>query len=219
MEKSAERGTLEVYLGYAVGVGKTFGMLIKAHELLSKGVDVVIGYVEPHGRIETMKKMNGIEVISPKDIRYKSIVLKETDVYGIIERHPAVVLIDEIAHTNVPGSDYEKRYKDIALLQDAGISVITTLNIQHLESLASQVEGNLGVRVSERVPDDIVASADSIVNVDIPVSTLLDRLEDGKIYDAERIAIARNNFFRKSNLKYLQKLTREWLKEKDRTAG
>ncbi|MFA6407798.1 MAG: hypothetical protein WCV80_03785, partial [Candidatus Paceibacterota bacterium] len=150
---------------------------------------------------------------------YKSIVLKETDVYGIIERHPAVVLIDEIAHTNVPGSDYEKRYKDIALLQDAGISVITTLNIQHLESLASQVEGNLGVRVSERVPDDIVASADSIVNVDIPVSTLLDRLEDGKIYDAERIAIARNNFFRKSNLKYLQKLTREWLKEKDRTAG
>lgn len=214
-----KRGTLKIYLGYAVGVGKTFGMLTEAHRLLDRGIDTVIGYVEPHGRIETVKKMEGIEVVPQKEIRYRGIVLKETDALRIIERHPSVALVDEIAHTNAPGSDWGKRFRDIALLQDAGISVITTLNIQHIESLAPSVEGNLGVRVSERVPDEVVIAADSIVNVDISVRELLKRLEDGKIYDMERVVLARNNFFRKENLKYLRELLNAWLKTNNRTAG
>ncbi len=214
-----KRGTLKIYLGYAVGVGKTFGMLVEAHRLLGRGVDTVIGYVEPHGRIETVERMKGIETVPQKEIHYRGITLKETDVAKIIERHPSIALVDEIAHTNATGSDWGKRFRDIALLQDAGVSVITTLNIQHIESVAPSVEGNLGVRVSERVPDEVVLAADSIVTVDISVRELLKRLENGKIYDMERVALARQNFFRKENLKYLQKLLDTWLEENNRTAG
>jgi len=206
-------GRLKIYLGYAAGVGKTWAMLTEAHELIKKGVDVVIGYVEPHWH-ETVEKMRGIEEIPRKKIQYKGIILQEADIEAITARKPAIALIDEIAHTNAPGSENQKRYQDVMELLKAGIDVIATLNIQHIESIAPEVERDLGIRISERIPDSIVADA-NIINVDMEVKDLIARIKAGKIYtDPEKVKIALDNFFRKENLKYLRNLTLRWLKER-----
>ncbi len=206
-------GRLKIYFGYAVGVGKTYGMLTEAHELISKGIDVVIGYIEPHWH-ETVEKAKGIEEIPRKQIQYRGITLQKTDVEAIIKRRPAIALIDEIAHTNTSDSKNVKRYQDVMELLKAGIDVNATLNIQHLESLAMEVEQNLGILVSERIPDIIVAGAD-IINIDIEPKELINRIKARKLFEStERINIALNNFFRKENLKYLRNLALRWLKER-----
>lgn len=204
--KEDERARLRVYIGGAPGVGKTFRMLEEAHVLMRQGVDVVIGYVEPHGRVETEALVAGIEQIALRQIEYKGVTLEETDTAAIIARHPEIVIIDELAHTNVPGSKHEKRYEDVLEILDAGISVITAVNIQHLESLNDIVERITGVRVRETVPDSFLKRADEVVNVDVSVDTLRTRLRQGKIYGVEKIEQAINNFFRKGNLTALREL-------------
>ncbi len=206
-------GQLKIYLGYAVGVGKTYRMLTEAHELISKRVDVVIGYVEPHWH-ETVEKMKGIEEIPRKKIQYQGINLQEADVEAIIAYKPTIALIDEIAHTNAPNSENLKRYQDVMELLEAGINVIATLNIQHIESLAFEVEENLGIRVSERIPDVILTGA-NIVNIDIEPKELINRIKTRKLYtDSDKIKTALNNFLKKENLKYLRHLALKWLKER-----
>lgn len=214
-----KRGRLKVYLGYAVGVGKTYAMLVEAHRLQQEGIDIVVGYVEPHGRKETEEKLSGLEIIPPCTISYRGITLRETNVPEILKRLPSVVLIDEIAHSNAVGSTFQKRYEDIAALLAAGIDVTTTLNIQHLESLAPVIENNLGVRIPERIPNHIIIAADSIMHIDLPVRKLIRRAKEGKIYKPEMIETALLNFFTKPNLKFLRKLAREWLKGKNTIAG
>ncbi len=195
-----DAGRLKIYLGYAVGVGKTYGMLTEAHELLNKSIDVVIGYIEPHWH-ETVEKMKGIEIIPSRLILYRSITLREADILMIIKRNPKIALIDEIAHTNAPGSENPKRYQDIAELLKAGINVTATLNIQHIESLTAEIEKALGIRVSERMPDEIIIGADSIINTDITVKELINRIKAGKLYlKPEMINTALNNFFKESNV-------------------
>jgi two-component system sensor histidine kinase KdpD len=206
-------GKPRIYLGYAVGVGKTYRMLTEAHELLSKGIDVVSGYVEPHWR-ETIEKAKGIETIPFLVVPYKNAVFKETDVEAIIKRRPQVVLIDEITHTNPPGSKNLKRYQDVADLLKASIDVNTALNIQHLESLAPEVEQALEIRITERIPDKIAVDAD-IIPIDIKEMGLISRIKAGKLFEsAEGIDTALNNFFRKENLKFLRDLMLRWLKER-----
>ncbi len=206
-----DAGRLKIYLGYAVGVGKTYKMLIEAHELLNKEVDVVIGYIEPHWH-ETFEKAKGIEIIPAKRIQYRGINLREADVEAIIARKPLVALIDEIAHTNAPNSENLKRYQDVLEFLKNGINVNATLNIQHIESIAPEVEQNLGIRVLERVPDEIIIGADSIVNIDITVKKLISRIKDGKLYiRPEAINTALNNFFTAGNLNCLRELTQKWL--------
>ncbi|HTP57043.1 MAG TPA: histidine kinase [Candidatus Paceibacterota bacterium] len=200
------RGTLKVYLGSAAGVGKTYRMLAEGRQLADRGVDVVIGYMEPHERPDTIAQAAGLEVVPPRLARYHNLELKELDVDGVVDRHPRIALVDELAHTNAPGSRNEKRYQDVQELLDAGIDVITTLNIQHLESLYNIVEGATGVQVAERIPDAVVAQADLIVNVDIEADELIERLRAGKIYRSDRIDAALGNFFTVANLTRLREL-------------
>jgi two-component system sensor histidine kinase KdpD len=205
--RRAERGRLKVYLGYAAGVGKTYQMLREGHRLKAEGIDVVIGIVETHGRAETAQLIEGLEVIPRRCVQYRGITLEEMDVEAILARKPQVVLVDELAHTNVPGSRNLKRYQDVQDILAAGIHVITTLNIQHLESLYNTVENLIGVKVKERLPDSILAEADQVVNVDLSAEDLQKRLKEGKIYPQERITMALNNFFQTSNLEQLRELT------------
>ncbi len=207
LSERKKRGYLKVYLGSAAGVGKTYRMLLKAQHLKEIGTDVVIGYVEPHDRPDTMVKAEGLEIVPPRIVRHGNLELKEMDVYAVIKRHPTVVLVDELAHTNAPGSKNKKRYEDVEELLGAGINVITTLNIQHLESLYNIVEEATGVKVAERIPDSVVAQADLITNVDIEADDLIERLRDGKIYKLDRIDTALNNFFTPKNLTRLRELT------------
>ena len=202
-----ERGRLKVYLGSSAGVGKTFAMLREGHRLKQQGVDVAIGFVETHGRAETAEQIGDLEVIPPKLIEYRGVTLREMDLDAILARRPAVCLIDELAHTNAPGSRHPKRYKDVEDLLRAGIHVITTVNVQHLESLYDEVEHATGVKVKERLPDSVLAEADQIVNIDLSAEDLLERLKAGKVYPPERTERALENFFTPTNLTRLREIT------------
>ncbi|RSK40994.1 sensor protein KdpD [Hymenobacter perfusus] len=200
------RGRLKVYLGLAAGVGKTYRLLQEAHELRAHGVDVVLGYVETHGRPGTVAQLRDLPTVPRKHIFYKGRMLEEMDVQGILQRRPSVVVVDELAHTNVPGSENEKRWQDVEQLVRAGISVLTAVNIQHLESLHDQVQRITGTDVTERVPDQVLKLADEVVNVDLTVGELRGRLEEGKIYDAAKVPTALQNFFQAENLLQLRQL-------------
>src|SRR6266851_291807 len=204
--KKGERASLRVYIGAAAGVGKTYQMLEDAHQLKREGVEIVAAFIEPHGREETKAMIGDLERVPMRRIEYKDVVIEEMDLEGVIARHPAVAIVDELAHTNVPGSKNRKRYEDVLDLLDAGISVITAVNIQHLESLNDVVTRTTGVRVRETIPDHFLRRADEVVNVDVSIETLRTRLRQGKIYDVVKIAQALNNFFRKGNLSALREL-------------
>jgi two-component system sensor histidine kinase KdpD len=206
MIRRSERGRLKIYLGYCPGVGKTYQMLLEGHRLREEGIDVVIGYLESHGRTEIAKLAEGLEAIPRRKTEYRGVPLEEMDLEAVLARKPQVALVDELAHTNVPGSRNAKRYQDIQDILAAGIHVITTLNIQHMESLYDTVESAVHVRVRERLPDNIVAEADQIVNVDVTTEDLLKRLKEGKVYKADRIGTAMSNFFKASNLEKLREL-------------
>jgi two-component system, OmpR family, sensor histidine kinase KdpD len=207
MIRRSQRGRLKIYLGYCAGVGKTFQMLLDGQRLKKEGIDVVIGLVEPHGRPETAQLIDGLEVIPRYRLEYHGIVVEEMDVDAVIKRKPEVALIDELAHTNVPGSRNSKRYEDVQDILAAGIHVMTTLNLQHLESLYDTVERAVGIKVRERLPDTILAEADQIVNIDLTTEDLRKRLQEGKVYTPERIDTAMTNFFQASNLEQLRELT------------
>jgi two-component system sensor histidine kinase KdpD len=199
-----KKGSLKIYLGYAAGVGKTYSMLQEAQRLKSRGIDVVIGYVEPHDRIETSNQIRDLEVIPVKSVVVAGRTFPEMDLNAILERRPQVVLVDELAHHNVAGSKNEKRYQDVLELLDADISVISTLNVQHLESAAEKVTEISGIEIGERVPDLILQRADQIVTVDVSIEELRDRLRIGKIYAKERAEAALVNFFSYPNLSMLR---------------
>ncbi len=207
MIRRSQRGRLKIYLGYCAGVGKTWRMLQEAQTMRGEGVDVVVGLVETHGRKDIIAMVDGFEVVPRFTCEYKGIKVEEMNVDAVLARKPAVVLIDELAHNNVPGSRNLKRYQDVQEVLDAGIHVITTLNVQHLETLYDTVEKFVGVRVRERIPDTVIFEADQIVNVDLSTEDLRKRLEEGKIYPQERIETALNNFFISSNLEKLRELT------------
>ena len=206
MIQRLRRGRLKVYLGYAAGVGKTYQMLLEGHRLKAEGIDVVIGLTETHGRQDTARLMEGLETVPRLQHEYHGIVIEEMDLEAVISRRPEVALVDELAHTNVPGTANPKRYQDVDDILAAGIHVITTVNIQHLESLYNTVERGLGVAVRERLPDHILAGADEIINVDLSEEDLRQRLEDGKIYPEERVKTALLNFFTPSNLEQLREM-------------
>ena len=189
-----KQGSLKVYLGYAAGTGKTYEMLQEGHRLLKRGMDIVIGYVEPHMRPETTVLTEGLERIPVKSVRTGEREFLEMDVDAILKRAPQVVLIDELAHTNVPGSKHEKRYQDVLEVLEHGISVISTLNVQHLESVAARVTEATRAPVQERLPDDILRRADQVVVVDVTLEELRERLRLGKIYEKAKAEIALQNF-------------------------
>src|SRR5450432_1912391 len=207
MIRRSERGRLKVYLGYGPGVGKSYQMLQEAHRLKKEGIDVVVGLIETHGRVETAKLIEGVELIPRRKVEYHGIVVEEMDVDAILSRRPQVVIVDELAHTNVPGSRNAKRYQDVQDILAAGIHVISAMNIQHLESLYNTVEQLIGVKVRERIPDSVLADADQIVNIDLAAEDLQHRLKEGKIYPKERVATSLDNFFTASNLEHLRELT------------
>lgn len=200
------RGRLKVYLGYAAGVGKTYRMLEEAQELRRQGVDIVIGYFEPHGRQETIAKTEGLEMIPRRKIAYGGSTFEEMDTPAILRRKPQVAIVDEFAHTNVPGSERVKRWEDVHVVLDAGIDVLTTMNIQHLESLNDQVQHVTGIRVRETIPDWVVDEADELVFVDLTPRALRNRLERGVVYAPEKAQRAMENFFTESNLSALREM-------------
>jgi two-component system sensor histidine kinase KdpD len=200
------RGKLKVFLGYAAGVGKTFRMLDEAQQLKHQGINVVVGYFEPHGRRKTIAKAEGLELIPRCKVSYRGSTFEEMDTSAILERHPAICVVDELAHTNVPGSEHTKRWEDVQLLLDAGIDVFTTVNIQHLESLNDQVFEISGIRVRETLPDWVVKQADEVVMVDATTGALLNRLKRGDIYDPAKAQAAMENFFKESTLAALREL-------------
>jgi two-component system, OmpR family, sensor histidine kinase KdpD len=201
------KGRLKIYIGAAAGVGKTYKMLEEAHQLRAKGIDVVIGLVETHGRAETAEKIGDLEVIPRRTIEYRATTLTEMDIGAIIARKPDLAIVDELAHTNAPGSKHEKRYQDIEELIASGISVITAINIQHIETLNPLMRRITGIDVREVVPDSFIAKADQVVNIDVTVEQLRERLREGKIYPAAQVEQALKNFFKTSNLSSLRELT------------
>jgi two-component system sensor histidine kinase KdpD len=205
--RRAQRGRLKIYLGYGPGVGKTYQMLQEGQRLLGDSVDVVVGVVETHGREETAAQLQGLELVPRRVTEYRGITLDEMDLDAVLKRHPEVVLVDELAHTNVPGSRNRKRYEDVLEILNAGIHVIATLNVQHLESLYNTVERLIGVKVRERIPDSVLAAADQIVNIDLTPEDLQNRLRAGKIYPKSRIDPSLENFFTQGNLEHLRELT------------
>jgi two-component system sensor histidine kinase KdpD len=207
MIRRSQRGRLKIYLGYSAGVGKTYQMLQEGHRLRSEGIDVVIGLLETHGRMEVAKLGEGFETIPRRRLEYRGVAVEEMDVGAIISRKPQVALIDELAHTNIPGSANPKRYQDVQDILAEGIHVITTMNVQHLESLYNIVEKAVGVKVRERLPDSVLSEADQIVDVDLTTEDLRKRLEEGRIYPRERIEAALANFFTPENLERLRELT------------
>lgn len=201
-----KRGRLKIFLGYAPGVGKTFSALNEANRRLKRKQNILIGYLETHGRIDTQNQIDNLEIIPRKVIEYNGMKLEEMDTDAIIKRHPETVLVDELAHTNVPGSKYNKRYQDVEEILDNGINVISTLNIQHLESLNDTIKHITGICVRETIPDKIVENADEIVVIDITPEALQNRLKRGNIYKAEIVERALKNFFRKGNLNALREI-------------
>jgi two-component system sensor histidine kinase KdpD len=204
--RQRERGKLKLYIGSAAGTGKTYRMLQEAHDLRRRGVDVVVGFVETHGRADTEAQIGNLEVVPRKRIEYRGVVLEEMDVSAVITRRPEIAIVDELAHTNVPGSRNAKRWQDVLLLLDEGINIISAVNVQHLESLNDVIERTLGVTVRETVPDWVVAQADQVVNLDISAEDLRQRLREGKIYRADKIQAALQNFFTDENLTTLREL-------------
>ncbi len=202
-EKGKKSGRLKIFFGYAAGVGKTYAMLDDAQEQLKCGVDVLVGYVEPHTRPETMQLLHGLSALDPKTINYKNIELKEFDLEEALNRKPELILVDELAHTNAKGVRNKKRYQDIEELLNAGIDVYTTVNVQHIESLNDIVEDITKINVKETVPDYVFDRADKIKLIDIEPEELLNRFKEGKIYRPERATTAMNNFFTRDNLKLL----------------
>lgn len=201
-----KRGRLKVYLGFAAGVGKTYQMLTDAHELVKRGVDVVIGYLEPHGRKDTISQAEGLELIPRRKMEYRGSVFEEMDLQAILDRHPEVCVVDELPHTNVPGCTHLKRWESVLDLLDHGIDVMTTMNIQHLESLNDQVKDMTGVRVRETIPDWVMKQADEVVMVDLTPRALMNRLERGVVYPPEKAQRALQNFFKESTLVALREL-------------
>jgi two-component system sensor histidine kinase KdpD len=204
--KEEGRARLRVYIGAAPGVGKSYKVLEDAHDLKRQGIDVVVGFVETHGRAETFAQIGDLEQIPLRHIEYRGVTLREMDLDAILTRRPAIAIVDELAHTNAPGSTHQKRYEDVLALLDAGIDVITAVNIQHIESLNDVVASTTGVRVRETVPDWVLKRANEVVNVDVSVETLRARLRQGKIYDAAKIDQALSHFFRTGNLTALREL-------------
>lgn len=207
LDKKPQPARLKVYIGAAPGVGKTYQMLNDAHLMREQGIDVVIGLVEPHGRKDTEAQIRDLEVVPQKVIPYRSVNLKEMDVDAILARHPDTVIVDELAHTNVPGSKNRKRYEDVLELLDAGINVMTAVNIQHLETLNDSVSRSANTVIRETVPDSFLKRADEVVNVDLTVEELRGRLRQGKIYAPEKVEQSLANFFRKGNLNMLRELS------------
>ena len=204
--RKAKRGHLKIYIGMIAGVGKTYRMLREAHDLLTAGVDVQVGYVETHGRVDTAAKLEGLPVIPRKKLFYKGKEVEEMDLQAILQIHPEVVIVDELAHTNIEGCVNEKRWQDVLDLLDAGINVITAVNIQHIESLNGEVQDISGIEVKERVPDSVLGQADEVVNIDLTADELIERLKAGKIYRPDKIAAALGNFFTQDNLLQLREL-------------
>jgi two-component system, OmpR family, sensor histidine kinase KdpD len=202
----ATRGRYKIFLGMAAGVGKTYAMLQEAHAEALTGRDVVVGYLEPHGRVDTMALADGLEVVPRRFLTYRDTVLEEMDLPAVVRRNPELCLIDELAHTNAPGTEHAKRYEDIADVLEAGIEVYSTVNVQHLESLNDQVAELTGTRVRETVPDAVLASADEVVLIDITPESLIERLIAGKVYPTERVQTALNNFFKIENLSALREV-------------
>jgi two-component system sensor histidine kinase KdpD len=200
------RGRLKVFIGMAAGVGKTYRMLLEGHAEQEAGRDVVIGLLETHGRAETARAAEGLPILARRRVAYRGAVLEEMDLPGILRRAPELCLIDELAHTNVPGSGHAKRYEDIEEILAAGIDVLSTLNVQHLESLNDHVTELSGIRVRETIPDAVLGRADEVVLIDLTPEALLDRLRAGRIYPSERIDAALNNFFRIENLSALREV-------------
>jgi two-component system sensor histidine kinase KdpD len=209
MIRQQQRGRLKIYLGFAAGVGKTYEMLQEGHLLKRRGVDVVIGVVETHGRADTLAQIGDLEQMPRRRVEYRGVVVEEMDLDALLARKPNVAIVDELAHTNAPGSPNAKRYQDVEALLHAGINVISALNIQHLESLYDIVEKATGVKVKERLPDYILGMADQIVNVDVSAEDLRERLLAGKVYPKERIESALANFFTEINLTSLRELALE----------
>ncbi len=203
---TVEPGRLRVYLGAAPGVGKTYRMLEDAHLMRRQGVDVVIGLVEPHGRADTSALVDSLEIIPLKEIHYRSVTLREMDVEAVLARHPAWCVVDELAHSNVPGARNRKRYEDVLEILDAGVSVMTAMNVQHLETLNDAVARSSSTQIRETLPDSFLRRANEIVNVDITIDELRARLRQGKIYAPEKVEQALANFFRKGNLNMLREL-------------
>jgi two-component system, OmpR family, sensor histidine kinase KdpD len=204
--KDEQRARLRIYIGAAPGVGKTYAMLREAHALRARGLDVVIGIIETYGRQDTEAQLKDLEQIPRRRIEYRGVTLEELDVDAVIARHPQVCVVDELAHTNVPGSRNEKRYQDVLDILNAGIHVMTAVNIQHLETLNDAVAKVTGVRVRETVPDTFLERAEEVINVDVTVEELRNRLREGKIYRPEKVEQALTNFFRKGNLSTLREL-------------
>lgn len=202
----SHRGILKIYLGYAAGVGKTYRMLKEAHELKSGGADVVIGYFESHGRKDTIDLTETLETVPRRKVEYRGTVFEDMDTETILRRRPAVCAVDEFAHTNVPGSERSKRWEDVEVLLDAGISVLTTMNVQHIESLNDRIWDFAGVRVRETVPDWVVKQADEVVMIDLPPEALMNRLRRGQIYAPDKAKQALQNFFQESTLRVLREL-------------
>ncbi len=202
----ARKGQLKVYLGGAAGVGKTYRMLEEAHQLRQQGHDVVIGFVETHGRAETAARIGDLEVVALRKLPYRGVTLEEMDVDAILARTPEVAIVDELPHTNISGSRHSKRYQDVEELIASGITVITAFNVQHLESLNEVVRRVTGVEIRETIPDTFLARADQVVTVDVSVEELRQRLREGKIYPPERVEQALKNFFKSSNLAALREL-------------
>lgn len=201
------RARLRIYIGAAPGVGKTYQMLEDAHQLKKQGLDIVVGFIEPHGRADTEALIGDLERVPLNRIEYRGVTLEEMDVEAVIARKPQIAIVDELAHTNAPGSKNRKRYEDVLEILDAGIAVITAVNVQHIESLNDAIARITGVRVREAIPDYFLRRADEVVNVDVSVDTLRSRLRQGKIYNVEKIEQALANFFRKGNLSALRELS------------
>jgi two-component system sensor histidine kinase KdpD len=200
------RGRLRLYLGMAPGVGKTYRMLEEGHRRVGRGTDLVVGFVEPHGRPHTIELLDGLEVIPRRRIEYRGVVVEEMDTDAVIARHPTVALIDELAHTNVPGSEREKRWLDVDVIRDAGIHVVSTMNVQHLDSVADAVATITGAPVNERLPDEVLLGADEIELVDMSPHALRQRMKHGNIYPPERSQVALERFFTEANLTALREL-------------
>jgi two-component system sensor histidine kinase KdpD len=204
--RQSRRGKFKIYIGMSAGVGKTFRMLQEAQALLRNGADVKIGYIETHNRKETHFLLDGLPVIPRRTLFYKGKELEEMDVQAILNLHPEIVIVDELAHTNIEGSKNEKRWQDVMDILDAGINVISAVNIQHIESLNEEVKNITGVDVAERVPDSVLKEADEVVNIDLTADELITRLKEGKIYSPDKIAIAMKNFFQSEKILQLREL-------------
>ena len=204
--QTGQRARLRIYIGAAPGVGKSYSMLEDAHAFRREGIDVVVGLIETYGRAETEARVGDIEVIPRRKIEYRGVTIEEMDLDAILARKPRLCVVDELAHTNAPGSRHEKRYQDVVELLDAGIDVMTAVNIQHIETLNDAVGRVTGIRVRETVPDTFVDRADEVVNVDVTVEELRSRLRQGKVYKAEKVEQALTNFFRETNLSTLREL-------------